>query len=118
MTKENNFANGHNHDHDHDHSHDYEEGIELDTIFLEFEDPENPDDSIEVECGVLGIFDAQDKEYIAVVVPEGDGENLEDAVYIYQYQEDEEGNPILYNIEDDDEFDMVEEAFNEIFIID
>ncbi len=71
------------------------------------------DDDSTLECVVLNIFEAGDKEYIALLPMEGpaaeDGE-----VYLYRYTEDADGKPDLENIEDDDEFELVSDAFDEL----
>ena len=41
-------------------------------------------------------------------------ENEEGTVYIYRYFEDEDGNPSLENIQDDEEYEAVEERFDEL----
>jgi len=41
-------------------------------------------------------------------------ENAEGTVYIFRYFEDEEGNPSLENIQSDEEFEAVEERFDEL----
>ena len=44
-----------------------------------------------------------------------DGREAEDGeVYLYRYLEDAEGNPDLANIEDDDEYEIVADAFDEL----
>lgn len=71
------------------------------------------DDDTTLECIVINIFQAGDKEYIALLPMEG--EAAEDGeVYLYRYSEDEDGQPNLENIEDDDEFEMVSDAFDEM----
>lgn len=67
------------------------------------------DDTV-IECVVLTIFEADDREYIAVM-PED--ENEEGLVYLYRYAE-EDGEPILTNIETDEEYEIVSDAFDEI----
>ena len=71
------------------------------------------EDDTEVECMVLTIFPAGDREYIALLpmdsVDEDEGE-----VYLYRYEEDADGNPNLTNIEDDDEYETVADAFDEL----
>ena len=59
------------------------------------------EDDTEIECVVLGIFDAGEREYIAVL-PENprDGEE-EGLVYLYRYSETVNGEPELTNIESD-----------------
>ena len=68
------------------------------------------EDDSEMDCEVLGIFPVGDKEYIALL-PEDAGEDGE--VIIYRYTELENDEIQLDNIEDDEEFELVGEAFNE-----
>ena len=71
------------------------------------------DDDTTLECIVINIFQAGDKEYIALLPMEG--EAAEDGeVYLYRYSEDEDGQPNLENIEDDEEFEIVSDAFDEM----
>ena len=71
------------------------------------------DDGSEVECVVLTIFEAGDCDYIALLPTEG-AEADEGEVYLYRYEEDADGNPSLDNIEDDDEYEVVADAFDEL----
>ena len=71
------------------------------------------DDDSEIECVVLNIFSAGDREYIALLPMEG-AESEEGEVYLYRYSEDENGQPNLENIEDDDEYEIVADAFDEL----
>ena len=71
------------------------------------------DDGSEVECVVLTIFEAGDRDYIALLPTEG-AEADEGEVYLYRYEEDADGNPSLDNIEDDDEYEVVADAFDEL----
>ena len=83
----------------HHHHDEDEEPITLDLIL---------DDGQEVKCEVVGIFEVEGKEYIALL-PFDD-----DRVLLYTYEEDgEELN--LENIENDEEFKKVSETFWEIF---
>ena len=52
------------------------------------------DDDSELECIVLNIFKGGDREYIALLPTEGI-EAEEGTVYLYRYEEDEQGNPNL-----------------------
>lgn len=71
------------------------------------------DDDTTLECIVINIFQAGDREYIALLPMEG--EAAEDGeVYLYRYSEDEDGQPNLENIEDDEEFEIVSDAFDEM----
>lgn len=69
------------------------------------------DDGSELECVVLTIFEAGEHDYIALLPIEGI-ESEEGEVYLYRYSEDAEGNPSLDNIQDDEEYDIVAEAFD------
>ena len=71
------------------------------------------DDGEELECVVLTIFEAGGRDYIALLPM--DGEDAEEGeVYLYRYMEDADGNPVLDNIEDDDEYEIVADAFDEL----
>jgi len=83
---------------DHDHLHD--------TITLTL------DDGTELQCIVLEIFTVDDKDYNALQPIEGEED---DNVFLYRYiEEGEDGEPQLLNIEDDDEFEAVADAFEEL----
>ena len=84
----------------HDHEHDEMEEMETMTLTLE--------DDTELECGIIGVFDVDDTEYIALL-PEDD-----DTVLIYRYNENGEDIELAL-IEDDDEFERVSNAFNELW---
>lgn len=71
------------------------------------------DDGVEVECGLVSTFYAGDREYVALLPLEGEyAENGE--VFIYRYSEDENGEPILDNIDSDEEYEIVADAFDEL----
>ena len=70
------------------------------------------DDGRELECVVLTIFPAGGREYIALL-PMDDEEAEEGEVYLYRYTEDAEGQPELENIEADEEYGSVADAFDE-----
>ena len=71
------------------------------------------DDGQELECVVLTIFEAAGRDYIALL-PMDDEEAEEGEVYLYRYLEDADGNPSLDNIEDDEEYEIVSDAFDEL----
>lgn len=84
-----------------DHDHEHEE--EIMTITLE--------DGSEVECAIIAIFPVEDKDYIALLPLE----NQEDGeVYLYGFEEYEDGTFELLSIESDDEYEAVTKAFDEI----
>lgn len=73
------------------------------------------DDDSEVECRILTIFDLEDQNYIVLLPLDENGEdNEEDEVFIYRYFEDEEGNPSLENIDNDEEYEAVADRFDEL----
>ena len=71
------------------------------------------DDGREIECVVLTIFPAGGKDYIALL-PMDDIEAEDGEVYLYRYSETEDGTPVLDNIMDDDEYEIVADAFDEM----
>ena len=72
------------------------------------------DDGTQVECEILTIFEVNKQDYIALL-PLTDEESEDgEEVFIYRYHEDEEGNPSLENIEDDDEYEAVADRFDEL----
>ena len=71
------------------------------------------DDGSSVECQILTIFEADGRDYIALLPLDENGDANEDGeVFIYRYSEDAEGNPSLENIEDDDEYEVVSDRFD------
>ena len=71
------------------------------------------DDGTEQECVVLTIFEAGGRDYIALLPLDGQ-EDEDGEVYLYRYLEDAEGNPDLANIEDDEKYEIVADAFDEL----
>ena len=80
---------------------------EKDTVTLTL------DDDTEVECEIVSIFPVGEKEYIALLPLDGD-EAEDGEVFIYRYTESADGEPDLQNIEDDDEYEAVADAFDEL----
>ncbi len=76
---------------------------DVDILTLEF------DDGGEVECEIMGVFDCEGKEYIALI-PHDDS----DDVYIYGYKEVEDDEFELVDIEDDAEFEKAVAEFDKI----
>lgn len=85
-----------------DCDHDHEE-IPVIKVLFDGEDEETP-------CDVLGIFDVEGKEYIAIIP-----QDSEDDVLLYGFEENEENEINLTEIESDDEYDKVASAFEEDF---
>ncbi|MDD3218301.1 MAG: DUF1292 domain-containing protein [Lachnospiraceae bacterium] len=71
------------------------------------------DDNTELTCAVIAVFPAQDKEYIALLPLDENGENNDGEVFIYRFHTDENNNPELENIESDEEYEIVSDAFDE-----
>lgn len=72
-------------------------------------------DSGEVECEILTIFEAQGRDYIALMPLDADGnENAEGEVYLYRYAEDEQGLPQIDMIEGDEEYEIAADRFDEL----
>lgn len=68
----------------------------------------------ELECAVLNIFEADEKEYIALLPLDENGDNTDGQIYLYRLIDNgEEEEPGLENIEEDEEFDRVSAIFNE-----
>ena len=78
---------------------------DTDVITLEF------DDGAEVECEIMGVFDYNGKEYIALIPDDGT-----DDVYIYGYKEVGDDEFELVDIEDDAEFEAVVAEFDKIMM--
>lgn len=72
------------------------------------------DDGTQVECEILTIFDVNGQDYIALLPLSEDNDEEGEEVFIYRYSEDEEGNPSLDNIEDDEEYEAVADRFDEL----
>ena len=72
------------------------------------------DDSV-IECAILTTFKADDKEYIALLPLDENGQNQGGEVYLYRYINDgSESGPMLENIMDDDEYEAAADAFDEM----
>ena len=81
-----------------------EEQEEAEVITLEF------DEGGPVDCEIMGIFDFEGKDYIALIPDDGS-----DDVWLYGYIEDEkDGTFELEDIEDEEQFNKVAKEFDEI----
>lgn len=78
---------------------------DADFITLEFDDNE------ELECEILGVFEAEGKEYIALLPQDGS-----DDVYIYGYKEVGDDEFELIDIVDDAEFEKAVAVFDELMM--
>ena len=77
----------------------------VETILL------NDEEGNEIEFDVLTKLDIEDKEYLVVTRT---GEDDIDAIAL-RIDIDAEGNEILVTIEDDEEFEMISEAYEAVF---
>lgn len=72
-------------------------------------------DEGDVECRILTIFEADNRDYIALIPLDRDGNDDEEkGVYIYRYYEDEKGLPSLEYIEDEEEYEIASDRFDEL----
>ena len=76
---------------------------ELEVITLEF------DDDTKMQCEIMGVFPLDDKDYIALIPQDGS-----DDVYLYRYQEYDDGTFELMDIDDDAQFHKVAREFDAI----
>ena len=65
-----------------------------------------------VDCAVLTTYQAGGNEYIALLPLNEEGESEDGEVYLYRYKE-VDGEPTLENIEDDEEYEIAADAFDE-----
>lgn len=74
------------------------------------------DDGTSVTCAIVTILTVRDRDYIVLLPLEADGENHDGLVWFYRYHENENDpneEPELSYIDDDEEYDMVADAFDE-----
>ena len=89
-------------------SNDYE--AEEMTLTLDLED------GTSVECAVITILTVENNDYIVVLPLDENGNNSDGEVWFYRYSEnpdDPNEEPELGYIDDDDEYEMVADAFDE-----
>lgn len=72
------------------------------------------EDDTEVECAILTIYPVNKKDYIALLPLDENGQNQSGEVYLYSFSRTESGDPMLSNIDDDQEYDAAAEAFQAI----
>ncbi len=80
------------------------------TVTLDLED------GTSVTCAIVTILTVQNQDYIVLLPLEEDGENHDGNVWFYRYCEDENdpnAEPELTYIEDDEEYEIVADAFDE-----
>lgn len=80
------------------------------TVELTLEDGQN------VICGIVTILTVRGQDYIVLLPLNEDGKNEDGEVWFYRYAEDENdvnAEPVLTYIEDDEEYEIVSDAFDE-----
>ncbi len=74
------------------------------------------DDGTSVNCAIVTILTVRDQDYIVLLPLEEDGENKDGVVWFYRYRENENDpneEPVLEYIENDEEYEIVADAFDE-----
>lgn len=74
------------------------------------------DDGTSVDCAVITILEVNEKDYIVLLPLDENGENEDGEVWIYGYKEnpnDSNEEPELIYIDNDEEYEMVADAFDE-----
>lgn len=74
------------------------------------------DDGSSVVCSIVTILEVQGQDYIVLLPLDENGENEEGEVWFYRYSEnpdDPNEEPELGYIEDDAEYELVADAFDE-----
>ena len=74
------------------------------------------EDGTTVNCSILTILTVKDRDYIVLLPPDEQEDSQEREVWFYRYEEDENdvnAEPVLTYIDDDAEYEAVEEAFDE-----
>lgn len=74
------------------------------------------DDNSTVVCSIVTILEVESQDYIVLLPLDENGENEDGEVWFYRYFEnpdDPNEEPVLDYIDDDDEYEMVADAFDE-----
>ena len=80
------------------------------TVDLELDNGEK------VTCAIITILTVDNRDYIALLPMDQDGNNEDGNVWFYRYSEDENDpnvEPSIEYIDDDDEYENVADAFDE-----
>lgn len=72
------------------------------------------EDDTEVTCAIITVFPVQEQEYIAVLPVNEQGQPISPEVYLYKFTRTESGDPMLDNIDDDDEYAAAADMFNKV----
>lgn len=80
----------------------------FDIVTLEFDD--GP-----VDCGVMAIFPNNDRQYVAVLPLDEDGQPTGEGPWLYRFVgHGDEEDPEIFPIEDDDELEDASDALDEL----
>lgn len=95
-----------------DNSRSTDDGYDTEemTVDLDLED------GTTVTCAVVTILTVSDRDYIALLPLNENGDNVDGEVWFYRYSEnpdDTNEEPELEYIDDDDEYEAVADAFDE-----
>lgn len=71
-------------------------------------------DDTEIECAILTTFPVKEKNYIALLPLDENGQPASEEVYLYTFSITESGDPMLSNIDSDEEYEEAAEVFNKI----
>jgi hypothetical protein len=85
-----------------------QQNIEHNTITLTL------DDDTQVECAILTAYPLNGKRYIALLPLDEDGQPASGDVYLFVFSISESGDPIIDNIEDEEEYNQAAAAFEQI----
>ena len=91
---------------------DTDNGYDAEEMTVELE----LDNGTTVTCAIVTILTVSEQDYIVLLPLDENGENSEGEVWFYRYSEnpdDPNEEPELIYIEDDAEYEKVEEAFDE-----
>lgn len=73
-------------------------------------------DGTSITCAIVTILTVKEQDYIVLLPLDENGENSDGEVWFYRYSENEEDpneDPELEFIEDDEEYEIVADAFDE-----
>lgn len=76
----------------------------------------NLEDGTTVVCAIITILDVDGQDYIVLLPLDENGENEDGEVWFYRYSEnpdDPNEEPVLDYIDDDEEYELVADAFDE-----
>ena len=74
-------------------------------------------DGTELDCGVVANFGVDDKNYFVLLPLKEDKTcDFTKSYMLYRVEEDQEGNPVVMYIEDDDEYNLAAKVFSDNFL--